>query len=65
MNVPVPERVYDAAMRYVCREPLPDDVNILEAWYKGERPLTYREMALEALRLAFENGIDVPNGARA
>lgn len=56
---PVPERVYDAALRVVTRDPWPDDAGTLAAWWKNQTELSTRDLALEAIRQAAENQIAV------
>jgi len=60
MSPPVPEAVYDAAMRLIRREPLPGDINVLERWYAERTSRTYREISLEVIRQASEAGISPP-----
>lgn len=56
---PVPERVYDAALRTIIREPHPDDAAVMAAWWKDQTELSTRDLALEVIRQAAEHKIAV------
>lgn len=60
MTAPVPELVYDAALRVITRESQPDDADRLAGWNPDPALATTREVALEALRRAAEGGIARP-----
>ncbi len=56
-TAPIPESVYEAAVRYIARDAKPDDGGILERWHAAEVSRTTREIALEAIKQASERGI--------
>lgn len=55
---PIPEPVYDAALRVITRDALPDDADRLEQWHKSETTRTLREIALEVMREVSERGVE-------
>lgn len=56
---PVPERVYDAALRVITRDPLPGDAEVLAAWWTDQASLSTRDLALEVIRRAAEHKVAV------
>lgn len=59
MHPPVPEALYDAALRLVSRAALPDDAQRLRDWLEAYvRRLTERDVALEVLRRSYEGGVE-------
>lgn len=61
MNRIVPEGVFDAAFRIICREAQPDDSQRVADWIALQKmpEMTERQGALEVYRLAAEYGIAV------
>lgn len=56
---PVPERVYDAALRVIVRETMSGDHEVMAAWWKQQTWLSTRDLALEVIRHAAEHKIAV------
>lgn len=52
----VTEAVYDAAVRVITRDELPDDGMLLEKWHAEATARTTRDIALEVIRQVAEHG---------
>lgn len=59
MYPPVPEPLYDAALRVIARAAEPNDADRLRAWLadRVER-LSSRDLSLEVLRHGYECGVE-------
>jgi hypothetical protein len=57
MPDPIPERLYDAALRVISRHPMPTDTGLLRAWPEAKSYWVVREIALEVFRQVERRGI--------